>query len=84
MATSPSATTHDTTIDLPSLSATIRRAVAPPIQFLGFWAAVSLPFLYVPLLSGGLAETELTVFLGLLSAHVAALFVGHGYRRDEQ
>ncbi|WP_435155159.1 hypothetical protein [Haladaptatus sp. DFWS20] len=53
-----------------------------PIQFVGFWSAVALPFLYVPLLMNGLADAELTVFLSLLVCHIVALFAGHSYRQE--
>lgn len=55
-------------------------AVAP-LRFVGFWAAVAFPFLYVPLLMGGLEGSEATVFLGLLVTNALALVVGHGYNR---
>ncbi|MFC6726738.1 hypothetical protein ACFQE1_20665, partial [Halobium palmae] len=41
-------------------------AVAP-LRFVGFWAAIAFPFLYVPLLMGGLAGNEATVFVALLA-----------------
>jgi hypothetical protein len=69
-------------VDLRSMVLETRRLVAPPVQFVAFWAAISLPFLYLPLFSGGLEATEVTVFLGLLGLHVVALFVGHGHRND--
>ncbi len=53
-----------------------------PIQFVGFWMAVALPFLYVPLLLDGLAGAELTIFLSLLACHVLALFAGHSYGQE--
>ena len=54
--------------------------VAAPVRFVGFWLAVALPFLYVPLLVGGLTGEQATVFAGLLSLNVVALLVGHGHR----
>ncbi|WP_266078524.1 hypothetical protein [Haladaptatus caseinilyticus] len=53
-----------------------------PIQFVAFWSAVTLPFLYVPLLINGLAGAELTAFLSLLACHIVALFAGHSYRQE--
>jgi len=50
-----------------------------PLRFVAFWTAVTLPFLYLPLLLGGLEGSEPTVFLVLLAANVVALFLGHGY-----
>ena len=55
--------------------------VVAPLRFLAFWVAVALPFLYLPLLVGGLQGQQLTVFVGLLLANVVALVVGHEYRQ---
>ena len=53
--------------------------IATPFRFVAFWAAVALPFLYVPLLFGGLQGGQMAAFFGLLGAHLLALVVGHGY-----
>ncbi|ELZ96766.1 hypothetical protein C440_03293 [Haloferax mucosum ATCC BAA-1512] len=68
------------------------RLVTAPVRFVGFWAAVALPFLYLPLLVGGLSETvtlsanlsgnELTVFVALVTLNVVALVIGHDYARS--
>jgi hypothetical protein len=55
-------------------------AVAP-LRFVGFWAAIAFPFLYVPLLMGGLQGNEATVFIALLAVNLLALVVGHEYNR---
>jgi hypothetical protein len=55
--------------------------VAQPLRFVAFWAAVGLPFLYLPLLYGGLQGDRLLVFGGLIVANVAALLLGHDHRR---
>ena len=55
------------------------RLVAAPLRFVGFWAAVALPFLYVPLLFGGLEGSETLAFGLLLAANALALVVGHGH-----
>jgi hypothetical protein len=55
-------------------------AVAP-LRFVGFWAAVAFPFLYLPLLMGGLEDGETAVFLGLLVVNALALVAGHGHNR---
>jgi hypothetical protein len=55
--------------------------VAAPLRFISFWAAVALPFLYVPLLAGGLEGQQAFVFVSLLAANAAALVVGHEYGR---
>jgi hypothetical protein len=57
------------------------RLVAAPLRFVGFWAAVALPFLYLPLLLSGLEGQETLVFGLLLAANALALVVGHGHRR---
>lgn len=61
---------------------TAYRVAIAPIKFIGFWAAVALPFLYVPLLFVGLGGGRGVVFLGLLAANVVALVAGHGHRRE--
>ena len=55
--------------------------VTAPLRFVGFWAAVALPFLYLPLLYGGLQGHEVTVFLGLLALNALSIVAGHGYGR---
>jgi hypothetical protein len=57
--------------------------LAAPIRFVAFWIAVALPFLYLPLVAGGLNGGEPTAFLGLLATNVVALVVGHGHRADD-
>lgn len=53
-----------------------------PVRFLGFWAAIALPFLYVPLLFDGIdSGSRAVVFLGLLALNAVALVVGHNHRR---
>ncbi|WP_244605573.1 hypothetical protein [Halorussus marinus] len=57
-------------------------ALTTPFEVLGFWAAVALPFLYLPLLLTGLStDAELITFLGLLALNVAALLAGHDHKR---
>ena len=52
------------------------------IRFIGFWAAVVLPFLYVPLLANGLETSgQLQTFLLLLAANIVALLFGHHHRK---
>lgn len=51
-----------------------------PVRTAGFWVAVTLPFLYLPLLATGLdAQVEVVVFLSLLAVNVLALLVGHSH-----
>ena len=54
-----------------------------PVEAIGFWSAVALPFLYLPLLFTGITtDAELLTFLGLFALNLAALLAGHGYKRD--
>ncbi|WP_137285033.1 hypothetical protein [Halorussus salinisoli] len=53
-----------------------------PFRFAGFWSAVVLPVVYLPMLAGGITADERSVFAVLLAAHVLALVVGHGYRSN--
>jgi predicted thioesterase len=80
---SPSTLIDEQVTEVPGADATTlgRRLLATPLRFVGFWAAVVMPFLYLPLLLGGLAAGETTVFVGLLLVHVAALVVGHEHGR---
>jgi hypothetical protein len=55
---------------------------AKPFQFVGFWSAVLLPSVYVPILLGGFAAEQSTTFGLLLAVHALALAAGHGYRND--
>jgi hypothetical protein len=54
-----------------------------PLEVVGFWSAIALPFLYVPLLLAGIStQGELLTFIGLLALNVAALLAGHGHKSD--
>lgn len=56
--------------------------LADPIRKIGFWTAIVLPFLYVPLLVTGLSTaTETGTFLVLLAVNLLALYVGHAHRQ---
>ncbi|WP_135822840.1 hypothetical protein [Halostella litorea] len=58
-------------------------ALTTPFQMVGFWMAVALPFLHVPLLASGLSTpSETTTFLALLGLNLVGLVVGHSYNRD--
>jgi len=51
------------------------------LEPLGFWAAVVLPFSYLPLLYGGLSVGQFALFLGLVALNAAALVLGQEHRR---
>ena len=58
-------------------------AITTPFQMVGFWMAVALPFLHVPLLATGLSNpSETMTFLALLGLNLVALVVGHTHNRD--
>ncbi|WP_276301980.1 hypothetical protein [Halorussus lipolyticus] len=54
-----------------------------PFEVVGFWSAIALPFLYLPLLASGIStQGELLTFIGLLALNVAALLAGHSHKRE--
>lgn len=65
----------------PSTLQTGLELLGAPIQFFAFWLAVTLPFLYLPLLVRGLQGEQVTVFVTLLGLNLVALVVGHGHGR---
>jgi hypothetical protein len=52
-------------------------AVGPLVSFVGFWAAVGLPVIYIPLFVGGVIAPDPPVFLGIVAVHFLALALGH-------
>lgn len=60
---------------------TFQATVLPPVRFVGFWTAVILPFVYVPLLFTGLEGATMTAFLALIVAHVVSLVLGKPYNQ---
>lgn len=62
--------------------APLQTVLAWSIRATAFWLAIVLPFLYLPLLLGGLdTQAEQLAFVGLLVLNVVALVAGHEYRR---
>ena len=61
----------------------VRATVVTPVTAAAFWAAIALPFLYLPLLflTGLSSQSTATAFLALLGLNVVALLVGHPYYR---
>ncbi|WP_458188088.1 hypothetical protein [Haladaptatus sp. NG-WS-4] len=63
-----------------TIAQTAVRKLFTPVQFLSFWLAVALPFVYLPLLYH---EPLTTGMFGiLLVLNLVAVVVGHGYGRD--
>lgn len=66
----------------PNSALWVVRYVIDSIIVLGFWASIVLPAIYLPLfLSGINTNQELFIFLSLFAGHVAALYIGQGYRQ---
>lgn len=58
-------------------------SAAQQTRIVGFWSAVALPFLYVPVLASGLeTTTETGVVLALLVLNFLAVVVGRGHKAD--
>lgn len=78
---SPSTPITETLSDswVAQLSDLLRR----PVEALAFWAAVALPFVYLPLVASGFeSPTGALFFVALVVVNVLALLVGHGYKRE--
>ena len=65
----------------PQASHKDRLPLTRPIRWLGFWAAIVLPAVYLPVLSLGIGTHTGAVFLGLLGCQLLALLAGHHYKR---
>ncbi|WP_121823356.1 hypothetical protein [Halostella salina] len=84
----PSAHNDDIADGATSAASSIRaqlddHALTTPFQMAGFWMAVVLPFLHVPLLATGLSTpSETMTFLALLALNLVGLVVGHTYNRN--
>ncbi|MFB6110508.1 MAG: hypothetical protein ABEJ60_06505 [Halodesulfurarchaeum sp.] len=71
------------THDSPSSPSTGHSTLLRPLEAAGFWAAVALPFIYVPLVLRGLdtSTAQITVAV-LIVAHVLALVLGRTHRAE--
>ena len=70
-----SGTVSSVSTALSSLSA----GAATPLRAVGFYAAIALPFVYLPLLADGIGTSDAPLVGALLAANALALVVGHGY-----
>jgi hypothetical protein len=77
----PSTLTDERTSTLQETASRAARLLRGPVQALGFWSAVLLPFASLYLLADGLAGAELVPLVGLLVLNAVALLVGHDYHR---
>lgn len=62
-------------------AARVTSTVAAPVRTAGFWAAIALPAVYLPLLYDGLSG-DAALLAGLVALHVVSLLAGHGHGRD--
>lgn len=77
---SPSTTAHETApVEATKGFGTLLR----PVEAAGFWAAVGLPFVYLPLVLTGIdtSAEQLAVVL-LIAAHVVSLYLGRHYKTE--
>ena len=65
-----------------SVHQTAQLRLLKPLEILGFWAGIALPFLYLPLLVTGTTQTELFASVALIAVHAVALYVGHAHDPD--
>lgn len=55
------------------------RSAARNLRGVSFWAAIVLPMVYLPLLSGGLAGREVLLFVALIGVNAGAFVLGHDH-----
>ena len=80
--TNPSTWIDEETTAFRAVASRVGSTAVKPLRAVAFWLAVALPFAYLPLLAGGIAdEAELATFLVLMAANALALLVGHDHRR---
>ncbi|WP_229110700.1 hypothetical protein [Halapricum desulfuricans] len=76
------ASTTESRLESPGFGlAVVRATIVPTVRFVGFWTAVVLPFVYLPLLFTGLDGATMDAFLVLLVVHVLSLLLGREYGR---
>lgn len=73
--------TTDTSVLPPALVTIEIERMLTAIRALGFWAAIVLPFLHIPLLATGLSSrSEAIAFTMLLAANIVAIRIGYRHR----
>jgi hypothetical protein len=77
----PSTLTTDRERALPDRLTGVIETVRAPVRAASFWTAVLLPFTYLPLLVGGMAGGEASLFVALVAANALALVAGHNHGR---
>jgi hypothetical protein len=59
-----------------------RLTLTRSVRWLGFWAAIALPAVYLPVLYFGIGANTGAVVLGLLGVQLLALRAGHYHNND--
>lgn len=60
----------------------LQLSLVQPLARIAFWAAIVLPFLYLPLLATGLnSGAETAAFVALLACNGLAIVLGQQYRQ---
>jgi hypothetical protein len=54
-----------------------------PVRAVSFYLAIGLPFVYLPMIAGGLSVENAPLVLLLLAANAVTLVLGHGYGADD-
>jgi hypothetical protein len=84
---SPSTTPSDSRRVVQSLG-TLRRHLSItntplPVRAASFYLAIGLPFVYLPVMAGGLSAENGPLVAGLLVANVLTLVLGHSYGDED-
>lgn len=61
--------------------ATPRQVLGVPVQFIGFWTAVFVPFVLLALIASGAVLQAPQLFAALLGANLVGLVVGRDYNQ---
>jgi hypothetical protein len=59
-----------------------QQATQKIVRWLGFWAAIVLPLVYLPVFAVGIGSQPSLRGFGLLGCHLLALLAGHNYDHD--
>jgi hypothetical protein len=60
---------------------TFQAPLRSPVQWIGFWTAVVLPFLLIGLVAAGVATQYPLAVVGLAATNVAAIVAGKDYKQ---
>lgn len=80
--TSPLSALTRTNRTLPNV-ASLRSAVAEPVQAAAFWSAIALPLVYVPMLATGVVWEHPVALLALFVLNIVAFVVGHEHNQPD-